>query len=200
MFEPDLFAEPGMRPDLLCEARFLNPQDHERLLRFCLDDISWRQMSVNFKGKEVPIPRRLAWFGDVDYAYSGLRHSAAPMPAPLREMADRITDWLHAKGRPATFNSVLMNFYRDGNDAISLHSDDESQLGKHATIASISLGATRTFEFRHKSQPLKLEEPLVGGSLLVMLGDTQEHWRHGIPREPAVTEPRVNLTFRHTNC
>jgi alkylated DNA repair dioxygenase AlkB len=120
------------------------------------------------------------------------------MPAPLRQVADRIEAWLAERGRPAQFNSVLMNYYRDGNDSIGLHADDETQLGSRPSIASVSLGATRTFEFRHRTLPLKLEEQLFGGSLLVMLGDTQEQWRHGIPKEPERPGARINLTFRNT--
>lgn len=197
MFSAGLFPDDNPRPDLLCEEQFLSREEHDALYAWCEQHVTWRQMSVSFRGKEVPMPRRLAWYGDVDYAYSGLRHPAMAMPEPLRALADRIEAWLAQHGQQAKFNSVLMNHYRDGNDSIGLHADDETQLGSRPTIAAISLGATRTFEFRHRFLPLKLAEPLVGGSLLVMQGDTQEQWRHGIPKEPGAGA-RINLTFRNT--
>lgn len=198
MFAPDLFPDPmSPRPDLLCAETFLSAAEQADLFAWCDEHVAWKSLSVNFGGKEIPVPRRLAWYGDVAYAYSGLRHPAAPMPQPLRALADRIEQWLASPGGSATFNSLLMNYYRDGNDSIGMHADDETQLGARPTIASVSLGATRTFVFSHKTSPLKLSEPLHGGSLLVMQGDTQEHWRHGIPKE-AAAGPRINLTYRNT--
>jgi alkylated DNA repair dioxygenase AlkB len=186
-----------VRPDILVQPDFLALAESEKLLQWCLANVPWRNMALNFKGQTVPVPRELAWFGDVDYAYSGIRHPAAPMPQPLRELADKISAWCALQGRPAQFNSLLLNHYRDGNDSIGMHSDDETQLGSRPLIASISLGATCTFKFEHKQTRQKLAEPLHGGTLLVMAGDTQEQWRHGIPKEPG-RGPRVNLTYRYT--
>lgn len=198
MFASDLFpSSDSPRPDLLCEDAFLDGQGHEALFAWCEQEVAWRDMFVTYGGKQIPIPRRLAWYGDVPYAYSGLKHPAAAMPARLRELADRIERWLAQRGRPAQFNSLLMNFYRDGKDSIGMHADDETQLGSRPTIASVSLGATRTFVFQHKTLGVRLAEPLRGGSLLVMLGDTQEQWRHGVPKESGAG-PRINLTFRNT--
>ena len=98
----------------------------------------------------------------------------------------------------ATFNSVLLNYYRDHNDSVGFHSDDEPELGATPTIGSISLGETRTLTFRPKRR--KDQEPvriaLQSGSLLVMKGDTQRNWRHAIAKESRPCGPRVNLTFR----
>ncbi len=200
MFAPDLFpSDDNPRPDLLCDATFLDKMEHAQLMAWCDEHVAWRDMTVVYAGKEIPIPRRLAWYGEVPYAYSGLRHPAAPMPAPLRQLADRIEAWLARQGCVAGFNSVLMNHYRGGNDSIGMHSDDETQLGSKPVIASVSLGAVRTFVFRHKATGLKLSEPLAPGSLLVMRGRTQELWTHGIPKEPERSGARINLTFRHTN-
>lgn len=199
MFSPDLFPAPeAPRPDVLSDAQFLSAVEHEDLFAWCVNEVPWRDMHVRFSGGvERAIPRRLGWFGDVDYVYSGLHHAAAPMPVQLRVVADRIEAWLAQQGHDARFNSVLLNFYRDGNDSIGMHADKESQLESDPTIASLSLGATRTFKFRHIASGLMLTEPLTGGSLLVMKGDTQRKWLHGIPKEPGAG-PRVNLTFRHT--
>lgn len=199
MFAPDLFVDASaLLPSILTCPDFLAPNDHERLINWCRTKVTWHGATMNFGRGDVPVPRQLAWFGDVAYAYSGLRHPATVMPVPLRALADQIETWLASRGRRATFNSVLMNHYRDGADSIGMHSDDETQIEKHSAIASVSLGATCVFRFEHKETRLKLAEPLVGGSLLVMMDDTQDLWRHGIRKEPG-RGPRVNLTYRFTN-
>jgi alkylated DNA repair dioxygenase AlkB len=96
------------------------------------------------------------------------------------------------------FNSVLVNYYRDNRDSIGFHSDDEPELGARPVIASLSLGEERTFILKHKRSksvsPVHLR--LASGSLLLMKGDTQRCWRHGILKESRSCGPRVNLTFR----
>jgi alkylated DNA repair dioxygenase AlkB len=96
------------------------------------------------------------------------------------------------------FNSVLLNYYRNQNDSMGLHSDDEPELGPQPVIASVSLGERRTFILKHKRRrdlkPVRL--PLESGSLLLMKGDTQLNWKHGIHKESRPCGPRVNLTFR----
>src|SRR5690606_28336171 len=96
------------------------------------------------------------------------------------------------------FNSVLLNYYRDHDDRMGLHSDDEPELGKNPTIGSLSLGAERTFLLRHKKRrdlrPVRIR--LASGSLLVMRGETQHRWKHGVETERRPCGPRVNLTFR----
>lgn len=201
MFAPDLFPDPlNPRPDVLCDPRFLNEVEQLDLMTWCTNNVPWADLSIKFGGGVTrAIPRRLAWYGDVGYDYSGLHHPARPMPAPLRELASRIEAWLQLQGHPATFNSVLMNFYRDGRDSIGMHADDETQLEADPTIASVSLGASRTFIVRHMETGLTLKESLKSGSLLVMKGDMQRKWLHGIPKEPDMAPgPRCNLTFRNT--
>ena len=98
-----------------------------------------------------------------------------------------------------TFNSVLINYYRDGKDRVAWHSDDEKELGKNPVIASVSLGAERKFKLRHKKykeNQLQHEVFLQNGSLLLMSGSTQHHWLHEIPRTAKPIGPRINLTFR----
>jgi alkylated DNA repair dioxygenase AlkB len=96
------------------------------------------------------------------------------------------------------FNSVLLNYYRDHRDSMGFHSDDERELGPTPIIASVSLGATRTFVLKHKTRPelkpIRLELP--SGSLLLMKGLTQKNWKHGIDKQSKPCGPRVNLTFR----
>ncbi|MGL6343520.1 MAG: alpha-ketoglutarate-dependent dioxygenase AlkB family protein, partial [Waterburya sp.] len=99
------------------------------------------------------------------------------------------------------FNSVLANLYRNGQDYVSWHSDDEKELGKNPTIASVSFGATRRFVLRHKSnQDLDtLDISLSHGSLLIMKGSTQHFWKHQVPKTSKVKSERINLTFRVIN-
>lgn len=195
-----LFPELNLpSPDVLWEPRFLGCAEHDALLAFCRDDIEWGRKSASWYGQTVAIPRLLAWFGDVSYTYSGLHHPAMPMPPRLLELQGKIEAFLACQGVHATFNSVLLNCYRDGNDSIGMHADDERQLGPQPVIASISLGATRTFRMLHSATRTRRDYALLGGALIVMKGDTQEAWRHGIPKEPGAGL-RINLTFRNTNA
>lgn len=187
----------GPFPDVLWAPEFLSAEDHARLLDFCLNGITWKTEVLNFGGRDVPVPRELAWFGEVPYTYSGLKHTPTPMPAPLAAVKTAIEAYLASEGITQEFNSVLLNHYRNGDDSIGMHADDESQLRSQPVIASISLGSPRTFVFEQKGTRLKHKNPLPGGSLLVMKGTCQDAWRHGIPKEPG-SGPRVNLTFRKT--
>ena len=95
------------------------------------------------------------------------------------------------------FNSVLANLYRDGNDSMGLHSDDEKELGKNPVIASLSLGETREIYFKHKNKKLNLVIPQASGQLLLMHGKTQQYWKHEIKKTKKIKKPRINLTFRN---
>jgi alkylated DNA repair dioxygenase AlkB len=111
----------------------------------------------------------------------------------MRELRTRLE-----KASGGSFNSVLLNLYRDGVDSMGWHSDDEPELGERPVIASVSLGATRRFRLRHKTRA-DLEPVVVDlehGSLLIMKGETQRFWKHQLPKSRRVSEPRLNLTFR----
>lgn len=134
------------------------------------------------------------WIGDSGacYRYSGVRHEPVPWPEVLQPLRDRLI-----RETGIRFNSVLANLYRNGHDCMGWHSDDEPELGKQPVIASLSLGATRRFVFKHRREPArKLALELPHGSLLVMHGDTQATWRHALPRTRKPVGPRINLTFR----
>ena len=123
---------------------------------------------------------------------SGARFEPRPWPAALQALRARIDA---AAG--VAMNSVLANLYRDGRDAMGWHSDDEPELGLRPVIASLSLGGTRRFVFKHRRDPgRKFELPLEHGSLLLMKGDTQADWKHALPRTARPVPARVNLTFR----
>lgn len=162
--------------------------------------VRWHQSSFNFNGKEVKMPRLVAWYGDVDYRYSGLLHKASPMPALLKALGDDVAEQVSlALGRDIQINSALLNWYRDGSDSISFHSDDEKELGVEPVIISISFGVTRQFVLKHKQNGrIKTTLSLTDGSVVVMYGKTQAEWLHGIPKEPHVRGERFNITFRMT--
>jgi alkylated DNA repair dioxygenase AlkB len=93
------------------------------------------------------------------------------------------------------YNAMLCNLYRNGNDSVGLHADAEPEMGP--VIASLSLGAERLFRLKRKDGTVAFSERLPHGSLLIMAGKTQKHFKHEVPKEPDVTQPRINLTFRH---
>ena len=152
----------------------------------------WQQRTFAMYGREVKQPRLTAWWGDAgaSYAYSGIVNEPQPWPMWLDDVRRRV-----AEATGARYNSCLGNLYRDGNDSVALHADDEPELGPEPTIASLSLGASRRFQLRHAAAaPIDLT--LDDGDLLVMSGPMQREWKHAVPKMARVTEPRVNLTFR----
>lgn len=160
-----------------------------------MNEISWRQDELTMYGKKVTIPRLHAWYGDsatqTQYGYSGLMLEPLPWIPTLLKIKHDVEYKLGMH-----FNSVLVNLYRDGNDTVGWHSDDEIELGINPTIASLSLGQTRNFSLKHKLLNKKLSLELKTGSLLVMSGETQACWQHSLPRTKQAKLPRINLTFR----
>lgn len=165
--------------------------DADRLLRVLETEVAWRQEEARVMGRQVLIPRLTAWYGDAGYVYSGIRLHPAPWSPPLVELktvADRLAG--------CAFNSVLLNLYRSGRDSVSWHSDDEPGLGPEPVIASLSLGAARRFQFKHRKGGELVTIELEHGSALIMAGRTQSCWRHQVPKTARAVGPRINLTFR----
>jgi alkylated DNA repair dioxygenase AlkB len=171
----------------------------DEILRQLIADTPWRQENLVVWGKMFPQPRLVAWYGDSDsvYTYSGIKLNPLPWTDLLLDMKKRIetvVGW--------SFNSVLLNYYRDNRDSMGFHSDDEPELGERPILASLSLGDERTFVMKHKTsdfaKPVRLR--LASGSLLLMMGETQRYWKHGIAKEARPCGPRVNLTFRRIQC
>lgn len=167
----------------------------ENILRALIEHTPWRTEVINLWGKQYQQPRLAAWYGDrgARYTYSGLSLEPLPWTDRLAELRARI-EALSC----VSFNSVLLNYYRDHHDSMGMHSDDEPELGRHPTIASVSLGEQRTLVLKHKFRTdLKpIHVPLDSGSLLLMQGQTQHYWKHGINKSRRPCGPRVNLTFR----
>lgn len=161
----------------------------ERLYRA----IAWRQDELFMFGKRIITKRKVAWYGDQDYAYtySHTTKKALKWTKELLELKARIEEIAGA-----TFNSCLLNLYHNGEEGMSWHSDDEKELKTHAAIASLSLGAERKFLLKHKRTKEKVSIWLENGSLLLMQGATQSNWLHALPKTKKVSQPRINLTFR----
>ena len=168
---------------------------YEFLLSELIDSTPWRCEEIVMWGKKMQQPRLSSWYGDSDahYSYSGIQLLPMPWTSLLKSIKHKIESIVNAE-----FNSVLLNYYRNNRDSMGLHSDDEKELGKNPIIASLSLGVERTLVFKHKQKkfpPVKI--PLHSGSLLVMSGETQRHWIHGINKDSTPCGARVNMTFRN---
>lgn len=135
----------------------------------------------------------MGWYGEptATYRYSGVDHRPMPWLPELLQVKLKVE-----QASRSSFNSVLANLYRDGNDSMGYHSDDEKELGINPTIASISLGDERVFKLSHKKSKRTLSIDLSHGDLLVMGGTCQHFWRHAVPKTKASKKPRINLTFR----
>lgn len=155
-------------------------------------ETAWRAELVTVWGKQHQQPRLTAWHGAARYAYSGLTLEPLPFTCLQQEIKAAVEQ---ASGR--RFNSVLLNYYRDERDSMGMHSDAEPELGPEPAIASVSFGATRTFILKHKRNKQTVKLNLTDGSLLLMTGQTQKNWLHGINKEAKAKGPRVNLTFRY---
>ena len=156
-----------------------------------LESVDWRQEHATLFGRRIALPRLTAWYGTRGYSYSGICHDPVPFTpllATLKSTVERVS------GRQ--FNSVLVNLYRDGQDSMGWHSDDEASLGPEPEIASLSLGATRRFHLKHKTCGERVALDLAHGSCLIMKGRCQACWRHQLPKTRKTVGQRINLTFR----
>jgi alkylated DNA repair dioxygenase AlkB len=162
------------------------------ILARLLEETPWRVDTVVVYGKRYQQPRLTAWYGEASYTYSGLTLHPLPLTPLLEQLRAAVE---HVTGR--RYNSVLLNYYRDGADSMGMHSDDEPALGPQPVIASLSYGATRTFILRHRRNRRTVKIDLTDGSLLLMAGTLQAHWQHGINKTAKLVGPRLNLTFRY---
>lgn len=171
------------------------PESDSSLLHRVIEEVPWREEEIVLWGKRCKQPRLIAWYGDEGsaYTYSGITLSPlpwSPLLTSLKEAVERVA--------ATRFNSVLLNYYRNERDSMGMHSDDEPELGRNPVIASLSFGEERVLVFKHRKRkdvpPVRIR--LASGSLLLMRGETQHHWKHGIDKQRAPCGPRVNLTFR----
>lgn len=172
---------------------FFSKLESDLYLQKLKSKILWKQESMNMYGKQVMFPRLTAWYGDNDkpYSFSGITlkpHSWTEELLDIKSMIEPIAK--------VTFNSVLLNQYRNGNDSISWHTDAEKELGINPIIASANFGATRKFQLRNIQTKEKIEIELTHGSLLIMQGELQHFWQHQVPKTSKIVDERINLTFR----
>lgn len=195
-------------PGWLYWPNFFSPEEATDLHVRLQQEIQWEQGSLRMYGKEILFPRLMAWYGEQGRAYrfSGKTYEPLPYTELLASIQSHLHQQIKGHGQLAPFlpqqgfNSVLLNWYRHGQDSMSWHSDDEPELGPQPFIASLSLGASRWFHFRSKvykeeksvTQKFLLEH----GSLLLMYGDSQATTQHALPKTKKVLGDRINLTFR----
>ena len=205
--EADAPARPGRRcagwsrlPLADADVRFcpqwLGQAEARALFDLIYRRTRWRQDKVTLFGRTHAIPRLHQWYADAGlrYRWSGLTMQPEPWFDELDALRRRV-----AESAGARFNSVLVNFYRDGCDSMGWHADDEPELGVQPVIASLSLGVERDFVMRHRGQSGLRQKQIIklaGGSLLVMAGNTQQFWQHALPKRRRIKAPRINLTVR----
>jgi len=155
--------------------------------------LAWQSEQLFIYGRWLTVPRLMAWYGDPGryYRYSGVNHQPLPWTAALSTLK---IDMETICG--AAFNSVLANLYRNGQDSMGCHADNEKELGHNPLIASLSFGESRILRFKHPGSAYKLDIELAHGDLLIMAGAIQQHWRHELPKTRQPKQARINLTFR----
>jgi len=200
--QASLFANADTEPEVLIDRdgdvrlyrNWWSPEQADRLFEALRTELEWQQTRIRMHGKVIPVPRLDVWYGDPGhrYRYSGVQFDPKPWTDTLKAIKCELE-----RRMGLTFNSLLANLYRDGQDSVAWHSDDEPELGVNPVIASLSLGAERRFSLRHKGreyEPVRLDLP--HGSLLLMAGATQHCWQHQLSKTARSPGPRVNLTFR----
>lgn len=181
--------------------------EKEKLAQIKFKNINWTHNQIKIFGKQLFVPRFSAWYGDENaaYSYSGLKLNPNLWNEKLLFIKSKIEKLIDLdnnieENQKFKFNSVLLNWYRDGQDSMGWHSDNEKELGQNPVIASINFGATRRFLLRKidkkNDKKEKIEFSLTNGSLLIMAGQIQHFWQHSIPKESKINENRINLTFR----
>lgn len=173
---------------------FYNEEESNLLYKKLFNAIPWEQHKIKLFGKEILQPRLTAFYGEPErsYSYSGLEMKPREFNQDLLEIKQKCSAYADA-----TFNSCLANLYRNGSDSMGWHADNEKELGTKPVIASVSFGAERIFHLKHKKDPTaRYKIRLQHGSLLIMKGETQDFWKHQLPKTRKEVSPRINLTFR----
>lgn len=175
-------------------GKILSSEEAAHYFQSLFNSLEWKQDELIIFGKRHITKRKTAWYGDEPfiYTYSNSTKKALPWNKELRELK-----LLTEKITGHTFNSCLLNLYHSGEEGMSWHSDNEKELGRNPSIASLSLGAERKFSLKHREKKNTVSIVLENGSLLLMKDETQENWLHSMPKTKKVKEARINLTFRN---
>ncbi|WP_010450709.1 alpha-ketoglutarate-dependent dioxygenase AlkB family protein [Vibrio rotiferianus] len=176
---------------LYFQQDFLSTREADLYFNTLRTTLPWQQQSIKLFGKSVLQPRLQSWHGDRPYTYSGLTMAPHPWTPELQKLRERTSSLC---GSP--FNSVLANLYRNGQDSMGWHQDNESELGPNPIIASVNLGESRRFLLKHIHDNSIIELELTHGSLLVMAGEIQHYWKHSVPKTKLNKGERINLTYR----
>ena len=168
-------------------------EEVEAYFSYLANEIAWQQDVVKLFGKTYITDRKVAWYAEKRfiYRYSGQSKIALPFSPTLLAIKSRVE-----KLTGSEYDACLLNYYHNGSEGMGWHSDNEKSISPKSSIASVSLGATRKFQFKHKIQGLKLDLILDSGSVLDMQGETQEFWLHALPKSKKIAGTRINLTFR----
>lgn len=173
---------------------FINPEESNVIFESLIKETFWQHDEIMVYGKKYLQPRLTAFYGDQEksYSYSNIKL----VPNNWTSLLQKLKSKVEAVSEEH-FNVVLLNYYRNENDGNGWHADNEKELGKNPTIASLSFGANRIFQLKHnKDKTQKRNLILEHGSLLIMKDNTQEFWKHQIPKSSKLIGPRINLTFR----
>ncbi|HEX4373376.1 MAG TPA: alpha-ketoglutarate-dependent dioxygenase AlkB [Puia sp.] len=180
--------------DLIYIKNFIQEEESQSLLQKFIGDLPWQQTERILYGKKIITPRLTVWYGDTSANYSLSSDPSFPLPwtDELLDLKNRVVELSGVR-----FNTVLLNYYRNGNDSVAWHTDNDGIPGRNKTVASVSLGQTRRFDVRnYKDHSKKYSIMLESGSYLLMTGSFQDEWQHRVPKSATLPLPRVNLTFR----
>ncbi len=177
----------------LYHEKVLTDQQITQLYNDLLNKINWENERVVMFGKEIITKRKVAFYSDplIAYTYSSKTKIGLPWKDPLiilKNIVESLTK--------QTYNACLLNLYHNGEEAMGWHSDNEKEIIANSSIASLSIGDSRKFSFKHKVTKETISIQLENGSLLEMKGTIQSHWLHALPKSKKITESRINLTFR----
>lgn len=180
--------------EIIYYSNFFSTSEANRYFEALLQNTPWQQDNITLFGKTHKQPRLTALFANNEktYSYSNITMRPHKFSPVLNEIKQKVEHTCNA-----LFTTCLANLYRNGQDSNGWHADNEKELGKNPVIASVSLGEERYFHLKHRQDKnLKKKLLLQNGSLLIMQGQTQEHWLHQIAKTKKDINPRINLTFR----
>jgi alkylated DNA repair dioxygenase AlkB len=190
--EPIFFNLPDA--EIIYFPNFLSKEEAVSLFNELLENTPWQQDEITIYGKKHLQPRLTALYGNEGkpYSYSNIMMQPHFWTLPLQRIKSLVEN---VSG--TNFTSVLLNYYRNGNDGNGWHADNEKELGRNPIIASLSLGTERNFQLKHNTDTSQKKNIILEhGSLLLMKGTTQHFWKHQIPKTAKPIGPRINLTFR----
>jgi alkylated DNA repair dioxygenase AlkB len=178
---------------VLYHENVISDEQIKLLYEELLNEINWENERVVMFGKEIITKRKVAFYSDASIAYTYVSKTKIGLPWKdpliiLKNIVESLTK--------QTYNACLLNLYHNGDEAMGWHSDNEKEIIANSTIASLSIGASRKFSFKHKVTKETISIQLENGSLLEMKGTIQSHWLHALPKSKKITESRINLTFR----